>query len=82
MMSTSCGAKTALIHKVVHELAEQPEWNVDRQTDGFQLYIYIYIDLVAWNGSTPSLSSKPIYHPSSRNKQKYAGSSLRLCLHS
>ena len=28
-------AKTASIRKVVCEIAEQPEWNVDRRTDGF-----------------------------------------------
>ena len=42
-MSASCGAKTASIRKVVRELAERPDWNVDRQTDrrtAFQLYIY------------------------------------------
>jgi len=32
-MSASCGAKTASIRKVVRELAERPDWNVDRQTD-------------------------------------------------
>ena len=42
MMSASWGTKTTSIHKVFHEIAERPEWNVDRQTDGqtaFQLYI-------------------------------------------
>ena len=32
------------MRKVVRELAERPDWNVDRQTDrwtAFQLYIYI-----------------------------------------
>ena len=44
MMSASCGAKTASIRKVGRELAERPDWNVDRdrQTDGFSaLYISI-----------------------------------------
>jgi len=47
MMSALCGAKTASIRKVVRELAERPDWNVDRQTDGrlFQLYIYRLPDL-------------------------------------
>jgi len=43
MMSASCGAKNASIRQVVRELAERPDWNVDRQTDrrtAFQLYIY------------------------------------------
>ena len=44
MMSALCGAKTASIRKVVRELAEQPDWNVDRQTEG-QLFSFIYIDL-------------------------------------
>ena len=42
-MSASCGAKTASIRKVVLELAERPDWNVDRQTDG-RLFSFIYID--------------------------------------
>jgi len=43
MMSASCGTKTASIRKVVRELAERPDWNVDRQTDG-RLFCFIYID--------------------------------------
>jgi len=41
MMSALYGAKTASIHKVVRELAERPDWNEDRQTDGFSA---LYID--------------------------------------
>ena len=52
MMSASVGTKTASIRKVVRELAERPEMNVDRQTDGFFSFIYIYIDFMAlWCGS-------------------------------
>ena len=42
MISASCGTKTASIRKMVRELAERPDRNVDRQTDrrtAFQLYI-------------------------------------------
>ena len=46
-MSTSCGAKTASIRKVVRELAERPDWNVDRQTDG-RLFSFIYIYIYMW----------------------------------
>ena len=42
-MGALYGAKTASIRKVVCELAERPEWNVDRQTDG-RLFSFIYID--------------------------------------
>jgi len=47
MMSASCGAKTASIRKVVCELTDRPDWNVDRQTDGFSaLYNYRYLRYV------------------------------------
>ena len=42
MMCALCGAKTASMHKVVRELAERLEWNLDRWT-AFQLYIYTSI---------------------------------------
>jgi len=44
MMSASCGAKTASIRKVVCELAERPDWNVDRQTDRWTAFQLLYID--------------------------------------
>jgi len=42
-MSASCGIKIASIRKVVRELAERPDWSVDRQTDG-RLFSFIYIE--------------------------------------
>ena len=46
MMSAPCGAKTASISKVIHELAERPDWNVDRQTDSFSA-LYRQIDYIS-----------------------------------
>jgi len=43
MMNASWGAKTTSIRKVVREIAEQSEWNIDRQMDR-QLFNFIYID--------------------------------------
>ena len=39
--STSWGTKTTLICEVICEIAEQPKWNVDRQTDGFSALFWL-----------------------------------------
>ena len=39
--SVSWRTKTTLIREVICEIAEQPKWNVDRQTDDFSALFWL-----------------------------------------